>query len=534
MPDNDIRISQYAPTKGEVDWMLEVLRQASSDLGYKRGYLWGENDSVPFPFSDSAKAFMDKADWTIERLWVYFGYKLRIMKRSCNRYWKTTCTIIILVVTVTISFMQRPGDGDMFIGFDIWPFARTPGSSSIGKRRHNRGMHNGFLKDGEPTVTPTGYADYHDDICNIVWETVSSNFYKHNFDERQLPDLIEQLGRIFPPERLLGVSSETLLNNIWAWESIEYASEDSTERRILPDNASLQVCDFDDIEDDDNDDDDGYEPNPSEETSSESEEYDSQSENPIGRGKGRRAPAPQTKNPIGRGSGRKVPALLTLKPIREGTELPTPRPTGHIDGNTRVLVPQLTRSRGFLNPGLFCYQNSTCHTIYNILPIRERILGMVFPDKTTVLPARAKTRFEVVRQLQMTLKEIGTPSSIRIDPRSLAIACVASGNNSKPGTGERWSGRRNEDPQEFLAFLMENLHMVEHYLTTGEWAEIVTDIDHVLGLATLRQYECEVCHDQGEGRPELATSVELSLPDSIGSVTLDDMLDKYGKAETVE
>lgn len=584
-----LNTAHFRPHAKDLEWLLRVLKEAAKKLGFKGEYLWM---GIVFPFSESAKQHISKEDWTWEYVYVYFNHKLYVMKRECNRYWWTICTTTILIATVTICFMKG---GQDFIGLDIWPFVSTIFSGSVGKVHHAMAMLTGWTgPDGEPTTTPEGFDDFVNEVCNIEWGSWGSNNYKRDFDERQYPDMLGFIDKIFPPEQLLGVPASDI--QVWNWRDLKY-SDGTDDEVTLPDVAALDVCPFEDVPESDEAE------NPSDEAEDstyeaddQSDESDDSSDQDISisnenddvaesavkaklrdatlaiiavRVAAIKAGAPSVPTSAATNAGANQLASNQLAAKQTATNQVAAKVTAGTAalakqatvstadqqvatkeaalkrvkaqtaaGNAAVLdgVPQgpnWNRTRGFANPALFCYQNSACHTLFGIEPIRDRILDIVVPEENTdSQPLELRVRLEVIRQLQTVLRRLGAQSIVSIDPRLLGQACFL--------IQSKFDGQKNEDPYEFFGFLMDIFHQVEGFIEAGEWREWDNRVDHALLVKSTDHYECTKCGYGGDSRAQEALGLSLGLPDDLmtttsdESRTLDSLLDMFGNTEIVE
>lgn len=84
-----------------------------------------------------------------------------------------------------------------FLGLPLVAWARHPFCIAIAHKTHKKQMRTGWT-----TGEPDSLSQRDDLINNILIETQSSNFFKHDFDQSTYPKLLEMIKEITVPKDL--------------------------------------------------------------------------------------------------------------------------------------------------------------------------------------------------------------------------------------------------------------------------------------------------------------------------------------------
>ncbi|KAK0650354.1 hypothetical protein DIS24_g6982 [Lasiodiplodia hormozganensis] len=170
----DDSISSRLPQLKEVK---EILLKLEHITGQKLHRI----SDVPYPFQGGPEPKV----WSWGILYQFLGLRLRVLRWACNKRWVTDLTVPILIVVLCYQVLERQRkksemqwpECQEFLRLPISLYQMHPLSVSIGKADHSLGMVSGF-KSG----SMLSLENFDPERCNLLFETLSSNCAKSNFD----------------------------------------------------------------------------------------------------------------------------------------------------------------------------------------------------------------------------------------------------------------------------------------------------------------------------------------------------------------
>ncbi|KAH7469602.1 hypothetical protein IWW34DRAFT_849291 [Fusarium oxysporum f. sp. albedinis] len=180
----------------------EIERWANVSLPRRHGCpFFGHPDAMP-------------TDWCWKSCYTFMYDKLNMMQHKCNKYWVTVdsletiylecvfqvCVGRMVIMTDDPDFEHKvvmKNKYSEFLGLPLDVEIRNPLTFVVAHRVHGRQMRTGWALDSQTL------ADRDDSINNILIETRSSNFLKHNFAEADYPMLKKLVADVRMPLRLV-------------------------------------------------------------------------------------------------------------------------------------------------------------------------------------------------------------------------------------------------------------------------------------------------------------------------------------------
>ncbi|KAI5359043.1 hypothetical protein Slin14017_G099450 [Septoria linicola] len=152
---------------------------------------WAD-DGAPWPFPDVPMPPVFK-DQGMDILYSLLHLHMSRMRIYCNRYWATVDTELSLAAEMLYQNYIDP-DGE-FLSLPLSPYLWHALLMSIAHRHHGQQMRTGY------GPKPTTLFSRNAALSNILFETLFSNTYKWDFEEKHYPQMKEYISKVVIPKQ---------------------------------------------------------------------------------------------------------------------------------------------------------------------------------------------------------------------------------------------------------------------------------------------------------------------------------------------